>query len=369
MSFKGLRIALVGPVPPPAGGMALQTLQLAQLLESEGATVELVPANPPYRPAWIARARGVRALLRLLPYSYRLWRAARTADVFHVMANSGWSWHLAAAPAVWVAFLRGVPVLVNYRGGEAETFLARSIGRVRSTLRRATVLAVPSRFLETVFARHGIAARVLPNIIDLDRFRADGRQYAVRDDPHLVVARNLEPIYDVGTAIRAFARLRGRFSEARLSIAGSGPERAPLEALARSLEVDGAVRFTGPLDRAGVADLYRSAHLMLNPSRVDNMPNALLEALAAGLPVVSTNVGGIPYMVNDGQTAFLCPAGDDRAMAGAALRLLTEPALARRLAEAGQAEVERYAWNRVRETLLALYRECAAVPRSQARTA
>lgn len=369
MSFKGLRVAIVGPLPPPAGGMALQTRQLAGLLESEGAIVEIVRTNAPYRPAWVEPIRGLRALLRLGPYVVRLWRVARTSDVFHVMANSGWSWHLAAAPAVWVGFLRGVPVLVNYRGGEAEAFLARAVGRVRPTLRRAAVLAVPSRFLEAVFAQHGIAARVLPNIIDLGRFRADGRQYAVRDDPHLVVARNLEAIYDVGTAIRAFALLRVRFPGARLSIAGSGPERESLEALARSLEVDHATRFTGPLDRAGIADLYRSADLMLNPSRVDNMPNALLEALAAGLPVVSTNVGGIPYMVTHAQTAFLCAAGDERAMAGAALRLLTEPALARRIAAAGHAEVERYAWSRVRETLSSLYAECTAADRAQARTA
>jgi glycosyltransferase involved in cell wall biosynthesis len=128
------------------------------------------------------------------------------------------------------------------------------------------------------------------------------------------------------------------------------------------------VRFTGALDRPGVAELYRSADAMLNPSRVDNMPNALLEALASGLPIVSTNVGGVPYLVTDGQTALLCPPGDDRAMADAALRLLADPALARALAEAGRAEAERYAWSRVRETLLSLYRECAAMPRSQART-
>jgi len=369
VTFKGLKVALVGPLPPPAGGMALQTRQLAQLLESEGATVEIVQSNPAYRPAWIGRIRGVRALLRLVPYVHRLWRVSRTADVFHVMANSGWSWHLAAAPAVWIAFLRGVPVLVNYRGGEADSFLKRAIGRVRPTLRRASVLAVPSRFLESVFAQHGIGARILPNIVDFGCFRPDGRAYAVRDAPHLVVARNLEPIYDNGTAIRAFARVRERFPQARLSIAGSGPEREPLDALARSLDVADAVHFTGALDRAGVADLYRAADLMLNPSRVDNMPNALLEALAAGLPVVTTNVGGIPYMVSDGQTALLCPPEDDRAMADAALRLLADPALARGLADAGRTEAERYAWSRVRETLLSLYRECTAVPRSQARTA
>jgi len=85
-----LRIAIVGPLSPPAGGMANQTQQLKELLGAEGIRAEVVQVNPPYRPAWIARAQGVRALFRLLPYLLRLWRAAAEVQLFHVIANSGW---------------------------------------------------------------------------------------------------------------------------------------------------------------------------------------------------------------------------------------------------------------------------------------
>ncbi|HET9645641.1 MAG TPA: glycosyltransferase, partial [Burkholderiaceae bacterium] len=119
MAFKGLRIALVGPLPPPGGGMANQTRQLAELLEREGASVLLVQTNAPYRPAIVGRVPVIRAAFRLLPYIASLWRAAGRSDVLHVMANSGWSWHLFAAPAIWIARLRGIPAVVNYRGGEA----------------------------------------------------------------------------------------------------------------------------------------------------------------------------------------------------------------------------------------------------------
>ena len=100
MKFSALRVLLVGPLPPPAGGMANQTRQLAELLRAEGAQVEVVQVNAPYRPAWAERLKGVRALFRLLPYLLHLWRGCGRADVVHVMANSGWSWHLFAAPAV-----------------------------------------------------------------------------------------------------------------------------------------------------------------------------------------------------------------------------------------------------------------------------
>ena len=118
-----VRIGLVGPLPPPSGGMANQTRQLANLLKQEGAEVEIVQVNAPYRPQWIGKVKGVRALFRLIPYLLRMWRVAGQVQLFHVMANSGWAWHLFAAPAVWIGWLRRKPVIINYRGGEAASFL------------------------------------------------------------------------------------------------------------------------------------------------------------------------------------------------------------------------------------------------------
>lgn len=352
MNWRGLRIAVVGPLPPPAGGMAGQTEQLARLLADEGAHACVVQTNAPYAPACIARVKGVRAAFRLLGYVPRLWRAAGAAQLLHVMANSGWSWHLYAVPAIAVARLRGRPVVVNYRGGEAAPFLARQRTIVRPALAAATAVVVPSGFLEGVFRAHGVATSILPNIVDLARFRPPPQAPAV---PTILVARNLEPLYDNATAIEAFARVHLRRPDARLVVAGSGPEEAALKALAVRLRVADAVTFTGRLDRDAIAARYRAASVALNPSRVDNMPNSLLEAMASGVPIVSTDVGGVPHVVAHGRTALLVPPGDPDAMAAALLRLLDDEALARRLAAAGLAEVQRYAWPRVREVLAAVY--------------
>jgi hypothetical protein len=83
-----LKIGLIGPLPPPSGGMANQTRQLARLLAEAGMAVEVVQVNAPYRPGWIERVRGLRAMFRLLPYLVHLWRCAGRVDLFHVMANS-----------------------------------------------------------------------------------------------------------------------------------------------------------------------------------------------------------------------------------------------------------------------------------------
>jgi glycosyltransferase involved in cell wall biosynthesis len=335
----------------------MQTRQLAELLRGEKADVLLVPTNAPYRPAWVASWRGLRAVFRLVPYLLALWRAAGRTDVMHVMANSGWSWHLFAAPAVWISRLRRVPVVVNYRGGEAAEFLRRSSRIVRTTARRAAQLVVPSGFLEQVFGEHAMPAEVVPNIVDTQRFRP---AQAAPDMPRLFVARRLEPIYDNATALRAFAAVVAAFPGARLVLAGDGPEEAALRRLALELGVEGQVEFAGVLDRDEVAARLRASSVSINPSRVDNMPNSVLEALACGVPVVSTDVGGVPYIVRDGETALLVPPADPAAMAQAILRVLRDPPLAQRLRAAGLAIVSQYQWARVAPLWGRVYRAALA---------
>ena len=341
--------------------MANQTQQLAELLTAAGATVATVQVNAPYRPIWVARAPVLRSAFRLVPYLADLWHAAGRVDIFHIMANSGWSWHLFAAPAVWVAHLRRVPVVVNYRGGEAAEFLQRAGFLVRFTMRQTRALVVPSGFLQGIFAQFGMPAAILPNIVDLSRFypRAPVRT----GSPHLLVARNLEPLYDNLTAIRAFQTIRASLPQARLSIAGSGPDEQFLRQRVQDLGLIDAVQFTGRLERDAMAALYRSADIMLNPSLADNMPNSVLEAWASGVPVVSTNVGGIPYLARDGVTASLVPPADPAVMARACLALLSDQTLWQQRAQAGLQEARRYTWFCVQPALDDIYRRAMVQPR------
>ncbi|TFW19392.1 glycosyltransferase family 4 protein [Duganella callida] len=350
-----LRIGLVGPLPPPSGGMANQTLQLAGLLKADGHSVTTIQINAPYRPAWVAGVPMLRALARLLPYLVLLWRTAGQVQLFHVMANSGWSWHLFAAPVIWIARLRGCPVVINYRGGEADSFMRRQQQWVRPSLLRADAVIVPSGFLHAVFSRYGVDTQVVPNIVNLERFSA-APAAPLGDAPlRLLVARNLEDLYDNATALRAFAIVRKQHPQARLTIAGSGPLRADLERLTAELGLADAVTFTGRVDNADMAALYQGADIMLNPSLIDNTPNSVLEALASGVAVVSTNVGGVPYLVEDGRTALLVPPAAPDAMAAAVLRLASEPALAAGLRQAGRQLVQQFNWTSVRPRLLGVY--------------
>jgi glycosyltransferase involved in cell wall biosynthesis len=336
--------------------MANQTRQLARLLGQEGVEVELVQVNAPYRPHWVGSWRGVRALFRLAPYLVRLWDAAGRVQLFHVMANSGWAWHLCAAPAIWIAKLRRIPVVVNYRGGNADEFFSKSYFWVGPTMRLADRLVVPSGFLQQVFAHFGLSTEVVPNVIDLGRFAPRPANPGARTDaPHLIVTRNLEPIYDIGTALRALSIVRNAWPGAHLTVAGSGPERNRLGDLAQTLGLGAHVTFSGRLDNDRIGELYRQADLFVNSSLVDNMPISILEALASGVPVVSTSVGGVPFLVEHQKTALLVAPNDADAMARAILDLLDHPAKAAQLAGAGRDSVQQYTWQNVRGRLFEVY--------------
>ena len=360
-----LRICLVGPIAPPAGGMANQTRQLLELLRQDGAEVELVAVNAPYQPAFIGKVPGLRAVFRLVPYLYRLFRACGKAQVVHIMANSGWSWHLFAAPAIWLARLRGAPVIVNYRGGHADSFFAQRWWLVNASLRHASAILVPSVFLQQVFARYQsghdtVPVAIVPNILDQQLFyprpvRGDTADNAALTAPHFIITRNLEAIYDIATSIRAFSLLHTDLPEARLTIAGSGPQLAMLQQLVQQFKLTDAVNFAGRLSSEQMAELYRSADLMLNSSLVDNSPNSLIEALACGVPVISSDVGGISQLVTDGKDALLFQAGDHQAMYQHALMLLQNPELRQQLIHNGIQNSQRFYWPKVKQQLLQQY--------------
>jgi glycosyltransferase involved in cell wall biosynthesis len=158
--------------------------------------------------------------------------------------------------------------------------------------------------------------------------------------------------------ISAFARLRNAHPEvdAKLLIVGDGPERSRLEAAVSALGLSERVIFTGHINN--VRAFYAAADLLVLPSHSEGSPNVLLEAMAAGVPIVATKVGGVPEIVEDNKSALLVSAGDSAAMATAMASLLNDKGLARRLAANASATVaERHSPESYVNSLLGIYRE------------
>jgi phenylacetate-CoA ligase len=346
-------VAVVCHFPPPPGGMPGQAEALAIGLEAAGWTVLRVSTNLRGGPVarWLDAKRGVRTVVRAPVYLLRLAGALTRADIVHVLAGSWLSFFLFASPAVLGGWLFGRSVVLHYHGGEAEVFFTRWRRAVRWVIARADTILVPSTFLEPPFAKLGFPVTVLPNICEPGRFTFDP---VWPREPVFLVARHLEPLYDVGCVIEAFAQIRKSLPAARLLVAGHGSEWTSLHALARMLKVNEAVEFLGYVDNQRMPDVYARASVLLNASRADNTPVAILEAFAAGVPVVSSSAGGIPHLLEHGRLGVLVPVGDHQALADGALSLFADVQATDRLRTRARAAVERCAWSAVAEALMRL---------------
>ncbi len=344
-SAKRVRVLLVGPSMAILGGQAIQAQRLLEhLRRSPFLHAEFLAVDPRCAGAIgrLQEIKYVRTVVTSAIYGWRLLRAVPQFDVIHAFSASYFSYLLAPLPAMLAARIFGKRTVLNYRSGQAESHLREWRRSAVPTMRRlADCIVTPSEYLVEVFARHGLSARSIANFVALDDLPF--RQRA-RPRPVFFCNRNLEPLYNVGCILRAFAVIQRACAEATLVIAGDGTERSALEALAGKLALRN-VTFVGrvaPSDMPGYLD---AADIYLNSPNIDNMPGSILEAFACGLPVVTTNAGGIPWIVTHDENGLMVPAGDADAMAAQALRLLDEAHLAERLSNTARRQCEqRYVW-------------------------
>lgn len=230
---------------------------------------------------------------------------------------------------------------------------------VVSPLRRATNRLVLNRLADAVNAVCGFSARalarnegfadrridVIENGIELARYRPDVDRAALRNRLgfdasrcYIVAVARFHPVKDHRTLLRAFQVVAGVRADVDLILAGDGPLRGELESLARELGIAGRTKFLGV--RTDVPDLLAAADVFTLTSVSEAASLTLLEAMAAGTPVVTTAVGGSPEIVVHDEHGLLVPRGDAPATAEALLRVLQDPALAARLGAAARQRVE-----------------------------
>jgi glycosyltransferase involved in cell wall biosynthesis len=350
--FTPLRVAVVAASLDILGGQGIQARALCDRLRDDGHDVVFVPVNPRLPPGLgvVRRFRGVRTIvnqLLFLPTLLRLWHA----DAVHVFSASYWSFLLGPAPAVAVARLLGKRVVLNYHSGEADDHLTHWGWRVHPWLRLAHAIAVPSAYLREVFARHGYAARVIPNIVDLSALPYRERGIT---GPRILSMRNLERHYGIDVILRAFARIKQRWPGATLTIAGYGRDEHRLRGIARSLGVDD-IAFVGRQEPAALLSLCASAEVFVNASTIDNQPVSVLEAFAMGLPVISTATGDLGNMLGANARGRVIPAGDPEALAAAVAWLVEHPGEARQMVRRARAMAGAHAWAGVRDAWLSVY--------------
>lgn len=349
-----LKVLIVAPALPLVGGQAVQAARLVEkFCDEPTVTVDLQAVNPIFLPA-LQKIKYVRTVLTTVRYLFDLLVRVRRYDVIHIFSASYFSFLLGPTPAVLIATLYGKRTILNYRSGEAEDHLKSSSLAV-SIIRLFDLVITPSDYLVEVFAKFGLKARPIFNFVNAEEY-GHGRRDTVK--PVFLANRNLEPLYNVGCVIKAFSLIQKRHENASLTIAGDGSEKEKLCRLAEDLGLKN-VEFVGPVPQTEMPALYAKADIYLNASNIDNMPNSVIEAFAAGTLVISTNAGGIPYVVTDGENGFLVERDDHKAMSEKAINVLENNDLAQKIIANAYTESSKYTWENVRSKWIELYRELA----------
>jgi L-malate glycosyltransferase len=349
-----IKVAFVAPSLRIPGGQAVQVDRLLSAWRDDpDVDAWLVPVNPlPLRPLRFAQdVKYLSTVVTELTYVPLLVREIARADVVHVFSASYTSFLLAPLPAMLIAKAMGKPVVLNYRSGETTDHLQRS-AIARLSIRQVDRNIVPSRFLVDVFREFGIDASIVPNIVDLERFRFRERS-PLR--PRLVSVRNFDALDNVAATIRAFKIVQDQWPDATLTLVGGGSQEADLRALVAELGLR-HVTFVGRVTPDAIAGYYAANDIYIQSPNIDNIPTSVLEAFASGLPVVSTEAGGVPTILTHNVHGLLAPLADYEMLGHHVLRLLADPAHARALARTAFATCEACTWPKVREQWVRAYR-------------
>ena len=318
------------------GGISGQVEILQKKLHGEGHVVEIFSAKASmWKRLW------------LLP---QLYRRAKDYELLHIHCCSGWGF-LPAVLGVSVGKRLGKKVVLTYHGGGGERFFDKHPRLVRRYLKRTDTNIVLSGFLADVFEKHQLPYIIIPNIIELDdaRFRV---RLPIR--PRFVCIRAHEELYNIPCILRAFQQVQRQMPEATLMLVGGGSLH---EELKRQVERMGIlnVMFTGRVDNSIIMQYLDQADIMLSSPKVDNMPVSLIEAMNAGLLVISSRVGGVPYMIEDGKKGLLFESDNDSELAEKMLWAIRHQDDARSMIASARESVKQYQWDNVKDQLYSVY--------------
>jgi glycosyltransferase involved in cell wall biosynthesis len=374
--------------PPLGGGAGVATEALARGLASRGVTVDVIAGGERdecrSEVLWDGHATQ-EGLLTV----YRL--KCRRTGIHQAGMSGAYSYIRAALPLVRARMrderydivhlffslptgamlpflsLGNASVVVSLRGSDVPGYdpHQRALGRMHTLLlpltrwiwRRADRVVAVCESLGRLALRTdpGLRYSVIPNGVDLTRFHPSRRSpsrhsHKVRC---LAVARLVER-KGIADLIQAIASLeRGRYE---LEIVGTGPDEEQLRELARLLGVSSEVRFTGSVDRDAIPGHYRDADIFVLASWEEAFGNVFAEALASGLPVVGSTVGGIPELIEHGRNGYLVPPREPRALAAAIRHLADHPELRAEIGRRNRAQAEaNLSWARATTRYLSLY--------------
>ena len=243
-------------------------------------------------------------------------------------------------------------IIITYHGGGAKEYFAKHGTFARRWLCRADKVIVLNGYLEKVFKAYNISCVVIPNIISLPEIKRT-HEWNTKA-PRFISVRHLRELYNIPCILRAFQQVQQQIPDASLTILGSGPLLEELQQYVIDNDLK-HVTFVGQVPNQEMNRYLADHDIFLSAPRVDNMPVSVLEAMNAGVLVISSKVGGVPYILNDGRTGLLFEYDDDKQLAQQILWAVGHQEESLKMIEAAREEVKKYSWENVQKQIIPIY--------------
>ena len=342
-----------------AGGSGVVATELGLCFARKGHNVHFVADRVPFRLTEMGQPNVFYHQVERMTYPLfdapltTLAEASKLAELIEEVGIDVIHAHYAVPHATAAVLARDMvrgkkPVVVTTLHGTDVTLVGLDRAYLRATqysIENSDLVTAVSDYLADYTVKEmGVKReiRVIPNAVDLERFTLSKspelrQRYAHPDEKLLIHVSNFRPVKRVEDVIAIFAKVSEQIG-ARLLMIGDGPERHKASELASELGVSGRVSFLGSFPR--IEKVLSVGDLFLLPSTKESFGLAALEAMASGVPVVAADTGGIPEVVQDGVSGYICPPKDVEKMAEAALKLLTNEALHAEFSKAARARAE-----------------------------
>ncbi|MBP5474051.1 MAG: glycosyltransferase family 4 protein [Bacteroidales bacterium] len=331
-----MKVVLIANYSEQGGGISVQVRQLWKKLSDEGIGCDIVSTKGSL---W-ERLRAICFLLF----------SGRKYEVFHVHACSGWGFFPAIVGITIGKCLRR-RVVLTYHGGGAERFFRKRKRVVSFFISKTDANIVLSGFVGKVYDKYGFKYTIIPNIIEMDvcHFR---QRHQIH--PVFISIRSFTETYNLHCSLRAFKIVKGLFPDAKLFLVGDGPLKDTIQSFANDNGISG-VSFVGHVSNYQIYDYLNQADIMISSSHFDNMPISFLEGFNAGLLVVATNVGGVPYMIKDGENGLLFEDDDYNEMADKMVYAVTHQQDSIRMICSAYNSLDNYKWESIKDKLISVY--------------
>lgn len=310
---------------------------LSSLLEAEGYKVKIASSKK-------------NILLRLLDMCYAVFSNRNSTDyvLIDTFSTSSFYFALCTSQLARLFKVKFIPIL---HGGNLPSRLKKSPKFSKLIFKNSHYNIAPSNYLKSEFERMGYAVKYIPNTIELETYK-----FKLRNEihPKILWVRAFDTIYNPQMAIEVIQLLKEEFPQVKLCMVGPRKDDSLKQCreLISKYKLEQHVTITGVLPKEDWHKLSEEYDLFINTTNFDNTPVSVIEAMALGLPVVSTNAGGIPYLIEHNNDGILTELNDVNMMAHAIKQLIKDPDLGIKLSKNARSKVEQFDWEKVKSKWL-----------------